>query len=371
MQKEAFIGWLVCHGNQPNSAASRASGCKRVESHYSDLDALSPNGFLRLLEEFDPNACAGKHKIPISGNYYNGTAALKSSLELYRKFRFDQEPNPASPTSEPAPEPPMPVHAYWPEWESPSEEDSLHLAQVLTRHTQFLHPDIVRRVVEDNERHAARWGARLVELGVATDAYLWPRSPCAFPGVRRYTGSAEIAKFRGHKPGDGSPPPGAVAIDDNDYPKHLWSFLFRGKPFQKHGPKGYNLAHVVDHKDHGNRAAEHFELAQGASVEGRLYGLFTCPTNTVFVPLGLLKPTDFHPKVRGLLIRKAQALYGSCCSIVPPFMSLRECGDSRWSIDRFEWAEPVGDPAHLDKFLAFRNERLDKLLAQAGPTPAS
>jgi hypothetical protein len=101
-----------------------------------------------------------------------------------------------------------------------------------------------------------------------------------------------------------------------------------------------------------------------------LHGLYTCPTNTVYVPVGLLKPTDFHANVRGLFIRKAQALYGSFCSIVPPFMSLRTSSIARWDIDRFEWAQPVGDSTHLSLFLNFRARRMDELFARSPGEPA-
>ena len=106
------------------------------------------------------------------------------------------------------------------------------------------------------------------------------------------------------------------------------------------------------------------------SVDGRLHGLFTCPTNTVFVPAGLLKPTDFHAKVRGLFIRKAQALYRAFCNIVPPFMSVRPCDDPAWDIEAFDWAEPVGEVTHLEQFLAFRTQTMASLLAQVSPTNA-
>ena len=39
-------------------------------------------------------------------------------------------------------------------------------------------------------------------------------------------------------------PPQCLSLDDNDYPKHLWSFVFTGRPFRKRGPAGYQLAHL-------------------------------------------------------------------------------------------------------------------------------
>jgi hypothetical protein len=89
-------------------------------------------------------------------------------------------------------------------------------------------------------------------------------------------------------------PENALKLDDNDYPKHVWSFIFRGKPFQKHGPSGYSLAHLVDHKNYKNRGQE--EITNNYSDEITdltLFGLYTSVTNTVYMPNGLIRPTDF------------------------------------------------------------------------------
>lgn len=371
MQRSAFFDWLVARPQQPDAARSRAANCATVERERRiNLDALSDAEFLQLRDEFRYSKAdqrAGRlvrHGVPIDGDQYTGTATLRVALKLYYEFRFRPDARPALPGGGPPPSGEKAAAGDWPQWEAPSEDDSLLLASVLARHARFLHPDIVRAIVEDNKRHAPRWRHELNARGVPADAYLWERSPCAFPGVRRYSGSDEIAIYRGRKQGDGNPPKHALALDDNDYPKHLWSCLFRGRPFQKHGPKGYNLAHLADHKDHNNRAAEDFAVEPGTAVEGRLHGLYSCPTNTVFVPAGLLKPTDFHPEVRSLFIRKAQQLYGSFCEIVPSFLKMQPCRDGKWDIGRFEWAEPVGDPDKVSAFLEFRKQKLDSLLAQ-------
>lgn len=372
MQTRTFINWLMaCRGQQRNTANARAANCATVERAYRiDLDALGEDAFLRLRNEFSYSTAdqrAGRpvrHKVPIDGNQYDGTATYRDALKRYYEFRFRPGALLEPPDGSPAPPREKTPQGEWPQWEAPSEDDSLLLAKVLARHARFVHPDIVRAIVEDNERHAPSWRHELTARGVHADAYLWERSPCAFPGVRRYSGSDEIAIYRGRKQGDGKPPKHTLALDDNDYPKHLWSYLFRGKPFQKHGPKGYNLAHLADHKEHNNRAAEDFAVEPGTAVDGRLHGLYSCPTNTVFVPAGLLKPTDFHPEVRSLFIRKAQQLYGSFCQIVPPFLRVRPCRDDKWDIDRFEWAESVGDPNKVSAFLGFRKQKLDSLLAQ-------
>jgi hypothetical protein len=373
-----FIRWLTeTRRLQPSTAAARASNCATVERAYgTKLDALTKERFSQLIEEFVYSATdqrevrAVKHRVSINGDQYTGTATLRSALKLYFSFRFQHDPAGRPSRPSPNPNPSTSPSGNWPEWEPPSEEDSLLLAEVLARHTRFLKPDIVRAVVEDNAQRAAGWRAELTALGITADAYLWDGSPCAFPGVRRYAGSDEIAIHRRRKLNDGKRPADALALDDNDYPKQLWSHLYLGKAFPKHGPKGYNLAHLADHKVHNNRAGEDFEITSGAPSERRLHGLYTCPTNTVYVPAGLLKPTDFHVAVRGLFLRRAQALYGSFCSIVPPFMSLRVNDNAHWDISRFDWAQPVGDSTGMSLFLNFRARRMDELFARSPVEPA-
>ncbi len=93
--------------------------------------------------------------------------------------------------------------------------------------------------------------------GIDPSRYLWYRSPCAFPGVRRYSEGTEIAQYRRRRPLT-EPFSDALAVDDNDHPKAIWSYVFRGKPFQKEGPSDYSLAHLADHKEHKDRGAEEF-----------------------------------------------------------------------------------------------------------------
>ena len=253
------------------------------------------------------------------------------------------------------------IGQVWPSWEQPNDGEILALAHISARFVRFLSPDIVRAVVEDNERQRAKWVAALRARHVDDAAYLWERSSCAFPGVRRYAGSREIAGYRGHTQLD-SAQLGALALDDNDYPKQIWSFVFRGKRFSKFGPEGYSLAHLADHKDHNNRFAQDFEVAEIENRSRFLYGLYTCPTNTVYIPSSLIKPTDFAGTIRGLLMRRAEDLYGGFCNLLPDFLRIPKSISPEWEVDQFSWAEPVGTLDHIEAFLEFRNDRMTKLI---------
>jgi hypothetical protein len=153
----------------------------------------------------------------------------------------------------------------------------------------------------------------------------------------------------------------ALALDDNDYPKQLWSFVFRGAQFAKFGPKGYALAHLVDHKDHGNRFEQEFEVTGDTGVVRPLYGLYTCPSNTVYISSSLIKPTDFVGTIRALLVRRAQELYGSFSQTVPPFLRIPETHSPEWDVGEFKWGDPVGSMERIPDFLVFREERMAKL----------
>ncbi len=250
--------------------------------------------------------------------------------------------------------------ADWPAWPTPSDEDLRELARAMTPFVRFLDPGIVYAVVEDNRRMGADWSSRLEALGIDPAIYLWEGSPCVFPGVRRYAGSTEIAVFRQRAAAD-EVPPQCLTLDDNDYPKHLWAFAFTGKPFRKRGPDGYQLAHLFDHKEHGNRWREELDVPPDAKEPVLPYGLFTSAANSAYVPGAFLRPTDFSPKLRSLIQRRAQQLYGRICRIVPPPLAVKPCEDQNWSLDNFQWSTPVGGMDNVPGFLEFRRERLGEL----------
>ena len=249
----------------------------------------------------------------------------------------------------------------WPNWPQPREEQTLSLAKVLTPFVRFLSPDIVASVTEDNRRRSAEWQDRLWELDIDPEIYLWHGSPCAFPGIRRYAGSHEIAWYRKRIDRDEYTPPDALDLDDNDYPKHLWAFVFTGRPFRKQGPQDYRLAHLADHKDHNNRWREQFDVESGATGEPPpLYGLYTSPANSVYLPRNFLTPTDFSKSLRQLILRRAYLLYGSVCRIAPPPLAAKEVqSDSVWNPELFEWSQPVGNTDNVSRFLDWRSAEID------------
>jgi hypothetical protein len=256
--------------------------------------------------------------------------------------------------------------ASWPAWEAPSTHAILTLARTTTLYLRFLHPDIIQAVVEDTEQHRAAWSTALQQRGISPASYLWERGACTFPGIRRYAGSSEIARHHKRLADDALPLEGALKTDDNSFPKHLWSFVLRGRPFQQFGPADYQLAHLLDHKDDKpalERQGQEIAHPEQQRLDTPLYGLFTSAANTVYIPKALIHPTDSTPALRTLIQRRAQHLYGAVCNLVPPPWTLRESRDPAWSLEAFAWAEPVGSLQYLKQFLAFRHEQLARLLS--------
>ena len=302
-------------------------------------------------------------KVPINGNVRKGIATLKTAVTLYREFRSSSE---LGLVDRPRKRPVRQRAAgrrtesgSWPDWGQPTDETLHGLAQALTPLVRFLKPEIV--VAVDTRRHASKWSLRFRECGVDPAIYLWDGSPCVFPGVRRHAGSKEIAEFRRQSP-QATPPPHCLALDDNDYPKHLWSFVFTGKPFRKKGPDDYQLGHLVNHKEHGNRWREELRFMGEEREPPLLFGLFTSAANTAYFPSAFLRPTDFTFHLRSLVQRRAHHLYADACDVLPPSLELKPSIDPSWEPERFHWSPPVGQTTHVPAFLEYRRGRIDELL---------
>ncbi len=373
VREELFKVWLgVERDLSAKTVGSRISNCKRVEHYEGDLDArYDADGLAGLMDCLNPKR--PEHKVPINGDIYSGTATLKSAVGLYRDFRdagggkADSTKAPQAKQRSQAKRKRQPG-ANWPVWSAPSDEDLLELARSMTPLVRFLDPGIVYAVAEDNRRMGADWSRRLEALGIDPAIYLWEGSPCAFPGVRRYAGSMEIAAFRQRATADIISPQ-CLALDDNDYPKHLWAFVFTGKPFRKRGPGGYQLAHLFDHKEYGNRWREELDIPPDAKEPVLPYGFFTSAANSAYVPGAFLRPTDFSLRLRSLIQRRALQLYGDICSIVPPPLAVKPCEDRNWSLDNFRWSRPVGGMNNVPGFLEFRREHLGKLFDKRHAAP--
>lgn len=359
MQCEQFKNWLCSTKKLKESTAmSRLSNCKRVEQYEGDLDTHFAQDQLSMLlnkltysKEDDRQKLPPYHSIPINGDIYNGTATLHSAITLYQEYKFSYSSRMLKISTTSSSQPRVNNSGNWPEWDIPNADIILKMTKMITPFIRFLHPDIIEAIVSNNEKNKSLWCDKLRNRGINPYFYLWEKSSCVFPGIRRYSGNKEISFYRKRSEKDDFEPDDALALDDNTFPKQIWSFIFRGKKFQNYGPEDYSLAHIADHKDYKNRRDAEFEKI-GPAPE-KLYGLYTCASNTAYTPTCFIKPTDFNSKVRLLILHKVQNLYGKICNILPPNLLLKKLSPE-WDINNFEWAEPVGTKTYITKFLEFR-----------------
>ncbi len=381
MRKEEYFTWLLARFDE-STARSRLSNCKRIENHKYDLDLeYKRDGGKSLIKKLtytkkdEEHRRPTLHNIPIDGNQYTGTQTLKQAAKLYIKFSSGADPRqgktPAQGVGTPQPQNPQDhggvraprQQTTWPDWSTPSDDELFETIKLLARYTKFLKPEIIELLVEDNKQHHMEWSAKLTTRGINPLIYLWDGSPCAFPGVRRYSGSKEIASYRGHTTLDNAWRNEAVKLDDNDFPKHIWAFLFTGHEFRKRGPTGYQIAHIVDHKKNSTRHEIEFNIVAGTDRHPP-FGLFTAPTNTAYVPQSLICPTDFSPIFRRILFQHAQKLYGEICNILPPWLSPQDHPEEKYHEGEFSWCAPVGESQFMQNFLEFRKSKIDSLFLQ-------
>jgi hypothetical protein len=366
MNETEFSTWLS-NKFSIRTSGSRLANCRRIEQFEGDLDThFKTDQGVSLIEKLSystddkRNNRVASHSIPINGDRYNGTATFKQAAKLYFEFKSGKKPEKAREV----------VKSIiirkkkldWPIWGHPNDEELYEVIKLTAKYTKFLNPEIVRAIVDDNRKHQVEWSGQLKGRNICPEIYLWENSPCAFPGVRRYAGSKEIAYFRNHTKLSKGDIEDAIRLDDNDFPKQIWSHIFIGNRFQKRGPEKYALAHLADHKEHNNRLFAEFHV-KSTGRQHKLFGLFTCPSNTVYIPTSLLRPTDFSPAIRRLLISKAQDLYGSFCNILPPWINTFSA-ISNWDHTHFKWADPVGEIENIELFLEYRDKTMRSIFLE-------
>jgi hypothetical protein len=82
------------------------------------------------------------------------------------------------------------------------------------------------------------------------------------------------------------------------------------------------------------------------------------------MPIGLIRPTDFSFSLRNLIQRRANEIYGSFCKLLPPHLSIRASESEEWSLDAFQWSEPVGTSERVHGFLQYRKKEVDRILSK-------
>jgi hypothetical protein len=242
----------------------------------------------------------------------------------------------------------------WPLWEIPSDEEQISLAKILLPYIKILNPKIVALITEDNNKNLSIWQDQLYDLNIRPDIYLWQNSPVAFPGIRRHVGTSETSTFRTNpKLSMGE---NALYLDDNSYPKEIWSFALKNIRYGKKNPANYSLAHILDHKDYNTRNNDELIGFEKSEDKNLFAGLYTSCTNSIYIPTTFLKPTDHNSRIRQLLIQIVDKYYGSICNPLPHNLSFNLADiEDRWRLERFPEPTIVGKADNIHNFLVYRN----------------
>ena len=250
----------------------------------------------------------------------------------------------------------------WPEdWSVPSDDEERLLASTLLPHLKLLSPKVVELIVKDNAKHSERWSDSLLALGIQPDIYLWDGSPVTFPGIKRHAGQKEIHAFRNKLKLESNI--NSLKLDDNNYPKELWSFALRNRKTNKTNPPGHSLAHIIDHKDYNSRNGEELLGFSTSEKKNLLAGLYTSSVNTLWIPNVFLKPTDHSSKIRSLLIQLVDVHYSDICEPLPHGLKFNpEIAGNGWNLNDFPRPAIKGDVQHIQSFLAYRSDQINDLL---------
>ncbi|MCX5882366.1 MAG: hypothetical protein NTU74_11385, partial [Deltaproteobacteria bacterium] len=198
----------------------------------------------------------------------------------------------------------------WPDWEVPSSEDIKKIACLLTPYLKFLHPEIVAKITASNKELESYFHDYLSESGIDANLYIWEKCSTMFPGIRRANGKTDNEYKKKQLPKELRAEKGAIYIDDNSYPKHIWAFIFTAQQFSNIGPKGYELAHIFEHK--AVERIQH-ELINNSNstydINTPLSGMFTSAASLIYSPRTFVKITDHSLQARRLVQRRALQLY--------------------------------------------------------------
>ncbi len=252
----------------------------------------------------------------------------------------------------------------WPDWKTPSNEEEILFARILLPYIKIISPDIVKIIVDDNNRNLSEWSVQFKKLGINPEIYLWKDSPVAFPGIRRHSGTKEISSFGiNPKTAKGG---NCLLLDDNSFPKEIWSYVLRGTKYNRTNPNNYSLAHIVDHKDYKSR--NNYELKGfNKSDEKNLFaGLYTSCVNTIWIPNTLLKPTDHTSNLRKLLIQIVEKYYEKVCVRLPHNLQFNlDNINEEWDINNFPEPTIVGNIDGVMDFIEYRHKKINELIVSA------
>jgi len=235
------------------------------------------------------------------------------------------------------------------------------IAEALAGTAVFISPAIVKAIANANGEYRSKF-KDVCPRGIDISDYLFDGSACVFPGVRRFVGIARKEERQKYIPSE------RAVMDDNIFPRHIWTFLAVGKPYsaptaRAAGLDRLELAHIFSHKK-GKQELEE-RCFRNYSSRPPPFALFTCAGNVVLFPRGLAKPTDQLEEVRIAFFKRYVDLYGEAPlpwpgglknSVVPDWY-----GDLKW---RKVWKPPDWEKK-VKYLLEYRHRRLSHIFRNA------
>ena len=230
-----------------------------------------------------------------------------------------------------------------------------NLAMALGSLAYHIHKDIVKYVIEKNEKEKACF-KEIFKGKIEVKDYLFEGSDCVFPGVKRNIGGKEKKEKYNSKE--------KAILDINSFPRHIWSFLVNGKcasgpNWKETGLNEFELAHIFAHKESETTDEEkYFKKIKNI----QLYSQFTSAANVILLPKGTVRPTDNSTKMKLIFYKRHIELYEDIpLSIRKGF---KEDLVPKW-YSNIKWNKPFRPNdwrIKIDKLLEYRKERIKKIL---------
>lgn len=237
-------------------------------------------------------------------------------------------------------------------------EFEFEICSILARLAYHIHPAIIEHIQARNTAEHEYFRDLFLDR-IEASHYLFDGSACVFPGVRRYVAGQGIrhrynATYK-------------AIIDDNTFPRHIWSFLASGKAYsgpnwRETGLGEFELAHVFTHK--GSEIALEQEFFDSLQSDLRPYSDFTCAGNVVLLPKGTVRPTDNSRAIKAAFYMRYIELYGEDSligrsgfrsSLVPDWY-----GGLKWNQPYLprDWQD------NIDRLLSYRTERITHIMSK-------
>jgi hypothetical protein len=235
------------------------------------------------------------------------------------------------------------------------------LAIILGKVSHHIHPEIVKRIIEENKIFNEEFSKNCHPL-LNVNNYFYENSDCVFPGIRRPINNEKDGKSNWKNiinEVDGT------IFNDNTYPRYIWTYLSMNKSYSgglngswgKSGLNAFELAHIfghkVDEKELEKRVFQKFDKNMNP------YSLFTSASNVVLIPKGLTKPTDKMDSIKICFYKRHLELYGNNLIGMEDF---NENEVPEW-YGEIKWLEPIlpNDwENRIKNLLEFRRQHLLK-----------